>query len=161
MPKAAFTLTWSAAAQIYEWSAAGEALSPVPDSPAWLAEVPSFAFHGQSGSFTARQERRARGERYWYAYRRLGQQVRKKYLGRTADLTLARLEQVARLLEAERDPGGLSAPNAAHPPGTSRAASLPACRSVQRAAVHQAPCAPTACPAGSALPPHGAPTAGA
>jgi hypothetical protein len=39
-----------------------------------------------------------RGGRYWYAYLSLGQKLRKKYLGKTADLTLTRLEQVARYL---------------------------------------------------------------
>lgn len=111
MPKAAFTLAWSAESETYELSerAQGETRSFTPDSPApfaWLAEVSSFAFHGRAGSFTALQEKVQRGERYWYAYRRAGQQVRKKYLGKTADLTLARLEQVAELLAAERTPAG-------------------------------------------------------
>src|SRR6266480_539115 len=106
MPKAAFTLTWSAASDTYEWSAEQgfEVLSLVPDSPAWfawLAERSSFAFHGQQGSYTARLETMQRGERYWYAYRRTGQKLRKKYLGKTADLTIARLEQVARVLHPE------------------------------------------------------------
>jgi hypothetical protein len=106
MPKATSTLSWSAASKTYEWSdeSGGEVLSLVPDSPtwfAWLAELPSFAFHGQAGSFTARQERRERGERYWYAYLHTGQKLRKKYLGRTNDLTTDRLELVAQLLRAE------------------------------------------------------------
>src|SRR5207248_11552247 len=108
MPKAAFTLVWSAASDTYEWSGepGDEVLSLVPDSPAWfarLAELPSFAFHGQAGSYTARQESRERGERYWYAYLRTGEKLRKKYLGRTNDLTIARLEQVARVLHAEEN----------------------------------------------------------
>ncbi|SRR6266566_9538257 len=107
MPKAASTLTWSAASRTYQWSVepGGEVLSLIPDSTAWFAwltELPSFAFHGQEGSCTARLEAVQRGERYWYAYRRTGQKLRKKYLGKTADLTLARLEQVARLLKAEQ-----------------------------------------------------------
>src|SRR5258706_5087778 len=69
---------------------------------AWLAERSSFAFHGQAGSYSARLEAVQRGERYWYAYLRTGQKVRKKYLGKTTDLTLARLEQVARVLHTER-----------------------------------------------------------
>lgn len=116
MPKAALTLTWSAASGTYAWSGepGGETHSLVPDSPtwfAWLAELPSFAFHGQAGSYTARQERRGRDERYWYAYLRTGQKLSKKYLGKTTDLTLARLEQVAAMLEAERFPRGLSDPS--------------------------------------------------
>jgi len=113
MPKVASTLTWSAALETYTLSVSGpepgEALSLVPDTPAWfarLAGISSFAFHGQAGSYTARQEAVQRGERYWYAYRRTGQKLRKKYLGKTADLTLARLEQVARLLQTERASAG-------------------------------------------------------
>src|SRR5437763_1855460 len=146
MPKAAFTLTWSAASDTYEWSAEQgfEVLSLVPDSPAWfawLAERSSFAFHGQQGSYTARLETMQRGERYWYAYRRTGQKLRKKYLGKTADLTLARLQQVARLLQAERardEPPGaaLAVPQEPHEsPPTPHAVIPPA----QRTAVGPVP----------------------
>jgi len=107
MPKAVSTLSWSAAEETYILSEpqSGAACALAPDSPAWfawLAERSSFAFQGQAGSYTARLEAVQRGERYWYAYLRLGQKLRKKYLGKTADLTLARLEQVARFLDAER-----------------------------------------------------------
>src|SRR5947209_4537537 len=107
MPRAASTLTWSAALETYELSGqqSGESFSLVPDTSAWfawLAGVSSFAFHGQAGSYTARQEAVQRGDRYWYAYLRTGHKLRKKYLGKTADLTLAHLEQVAGLLQAER-----------------------------------------------------------
>src|SRR6266568_6135341 len=123
MPKAASTLTWSAASRTYQWSVepGGEVLSLIPDSTAWFAwltELPSFAFHGQEGSCTARLEAVQRGERYWYAYRRTGQKLRKKYLGKTADLTLARLEQVARVLHPEQDDTIL--PDTALPPRQER-----------------------------------------
>jgi LuxR family maltose regulon positive regulatory protein len=106
MPKAVFALSWSAAQESYVCVSppSGEARPIKPESPAWfawLAERSSFAFHGQAGSYTARLEAVQRGERYWYAYLRTGQQVRKKYLGKTADLTMARLEQVALLLHPE------------------------------------------------------------
>src|SRR5438309_5689875 len=120
MPKtAASTLTWSAATQTYALSGPepAENLSLEPDTPAWFAwldSVSSFAFRGQAGSFTARQEAVQRGERYWYAYLRTGHKLRKKYLGKTTDLTLAHLEQVARLLQAERVSG--------EPPGATLAA---------------------------------------
>ncbi len=103
MPRAIYALSWSAASQTYVLSGSrnGEDRSIVPDSPAWFAwldERSSFAFHGQVGSYTARLETVQRGERYWYAYRRTGQKLRKKYLGKTDELTIARLEQVARVL---------------------------------------------------------------
>lgn len=122
MPKTAYTLTWSAASQTYALSGpqSGEARSIAPDSPAWfawLAGVSSFAFHGQAGSYTARQEAGQRGDRYWYAYRRSREQLRKKYLGKTADLTVAQLEQVAQLLHADRATG-VPAPAMEEPPHT-------------------------------------------
>lgn len=106
MSKAVYALRWSATREIYTLSGpeSEETLSPVPDGPAWfawLAQRSSFAFHGQQGSYTARLEAVQRGGRYWYAYQRTGQKLSKKYLGKTADLTLARLEQVAKFLCGE------------------------------------------------------------
>ena len=106
MPKAVSMLSWSAAEETYVLSGppSEQARPLAPDSPAWfawLAERSSFAFHGKFGSYTARLEAVQRGERYWYAYLHTGQRVRKKYLGKTSDLTLARLEQVARVLHPE------------------------------------------------------------
>jgi len=39
---------------------------------------------------------------YWYAYRRQGKRTAKKYAGRTADLSAARLEHMARVLRVHR-----------------------------------------------------------
>ena len=105
MSKAVYALSWSAALGTYVLSGpqSEEALSIVPeDGSAWLAERSSFAFHGQEGSCIARLEAVQRGGRYWYAYQRTGQKLSKKYLGKTSDLTLARLEQVARVLHEKR-----------------------------------------------------------
>src|SRR5438067_9504010 len=101
------TVSWSAVSHVYELVEGKRDALPheVHEDPAWfawLAEQSSFAFHGQTGSYTARLEAVQRGERYWYAYRRTGHKLRKKYLGKPADLTLVRLEQVARLLQAEQ-----------------------------------------------------------
>ena len=53
--------------------------------------------------------------------------MRKKYLGKTAELTLARLEQVARILQAERSGGEVSDPaRPSHPEPHEPQASLPA-----------------------------------
>jgi LuxR family maltose regulon positive regulatory protein len=106
MPRAIWTLSWSAVAQTYtQTDPGGEAHPLQPDSPAWfawLAEVASFAFYGQAGSFTTRQEAVQRGERYWYAYRCTDHKLHKKYLGKTPELTFARLEQVAKQLQPEQ-----------------------------------------------------------
>src|SRR5215217_233518 len=65
---------------------------------AWLGGAASFAFVGASGSFTARKERRRGGAGYWKAYRKRAGVVRSAYLGRTADLTLERLQGAAAIL---------------------------------------------------------------
>ncbi len=104
MPKVPmYTLAWSPATESYELyeTRDREGLTIVTDSPAWFAwldQVSSFAFLGKSGHYTARKEARQRGDRYWYAYLTIGEQLTKKYLGKTADLTLARLEHIAGLL---------------------------------------------------------------
>src|SRR3989442_15751514 len=108
MPKAAaYTLAWSPSQEAYKLSESHNnvALDIVLESPAWfgwLAEVSSFAFSGQIGSYTARKETTQRGDRYWYAYLRTGQKLSKKYLGKITDLTMERLEEVAGVLQADR-----------------------------------------------------------
>jgi LuxR family maltose regulon positive regulatory protein len=101
------TLSWSVVHQVYERSDAKlrELLHMTIEDPAWFAwldEASSFAFHGQRGSFTARKETKQRGAVYWYAYRKREGKLAKKYLGKTADLTLTRLEEVAGVLPADR-----------------------------------------------------------
>jgi len=105
MPKGATcALAWSSSQHAYALTEGLVDLRIVLDSPAWfawLAQVPSFAFTGKSGSYTARKENR-HGDLYWYAYLRTGEKLTKKYLGRTADLTIARLEDVAGVMQADR-----------------------------------------------------------
>ena len=59
---------------------------------AWLEGATTFAFVGAAGSFTARKERRRRADGYWKAYRKRAGVVRSAYLGKSADLTLERLQ---------------------------------------------------------------------
>jgi LuxR family transcriptional regulator, maltose regulon positive regulatory protein len=107
MPKVpAYTLAWSPATAAYKLyqTRDREVLTIVPDSPAWFAwldRVSTFAFSGKSGHYTARKETKQRGDRYWSAYLATGEQLTKKYLGKTSDLTLARLEQIAAMLGAQ------------------------------------------------------------
>ncbi len=100
------TLSWSAHHQVYERSDAKrrEVLGMTSEDPAWFAwldTLSSFAFHGQRGSFTARKETKQRGAVYWYAYRKREGTLAKKYLGKSTDLTFARLEDVAGVLHAD------------------------------------------------------------
>lgn len=77
------------------------------DSPDWFAwlEAPTnvcftYALFNRRlgyivGFITMRKETRQRGGVYWSGYRRQGHRLCKRYLGRSADLTQARLAQVA------------------------------------------------------------------
>ncbi len=100
-------LLWSAEDQQYLWQKAGHPEMQVEgDAEAQVArlldEDTSFSFHGQQGHLTLLKEARVRGDDgYWYAYRRQGKRVVKKYAGRPADLTIARLEKLARALQAD------------------------------------------------------------
>ena len=107
MPKAAhYHLHWVDEQGIYAVRSADNNEHTLPDlvgSPewfSWLSSIPSFTFTGKRGSITVRQEARGGAGTYWYAYRRQGDKMRKRYLGRTADLTLEHLEEVALHLTA-------------------------------------------------------------
>jgi LuxR family maltose regulon positive regulatory protein len=94
-------LRWSEQAQAYVLSI-GDQTSEQALTSAWLEQIASFSFHSRSGMhYTVRKQRVQRGDFYWYGYRRLYGRIVKRYIGRTADLTLARLEEIARLLESE------------------------------------------------------------
>src|SRR5215472_9601388 len=61
----------------------------------WVARHRSFAFHGRRGRINLLCERRGNGDGYWYAYRRQGARITKRYIGRSAQLTLPLLERLA------------------------------------------------------------------
>ncbi|QBD74762.1 hypothetical protein EPA93_01640 [Ktedonosporobacter rubrisoli] len=68
----------------------------------WLDMLTSFAFEGRAGVHcTIRKERLRRGDAYWYAYRSFQGHTKKRYLGRTAHLSLDRLEEISARLGAE------------------------------------------------------------
>ncbi len=105
-----YTLAWSPATAAYELYKTRDhaGLGIIPDSPAWFAwldQASSFAFSGKSGRYTVCKEAKQRGERYWSAYLVTGEQLTKKYLGKTSDLTLARLEHLAGLLSTAQTAG--------------------------------------------------------
>ena len=77
---------------------AGAASSIVVGSPAWYAwleHATTFAFRSAEGSFTARKERSGRTSWYWKAYRKQAGTLHRAYLGKSADLTLDRLNAIA------------------------------------------------------------------
>lgn len=86
-------LIWSREYQHYQLSSHGQ---PEQDFPAedgqafarWLDEHAAFAFIGKSGRISVLKEARRGGIGYWYAYRTQHRHTRKRYLGRTAQVTL-------------------------------------------------------------------------
>nr|MBA2287293.1 LuxR family transcriptional regulator [Ktedonobacteraceae bacterium] len=96
-------LIWSEEQRLYELYARGQLklrFRPTGEAAwlAWLREVSSFAFHGKGGWLNVYQEKRSRGGAYWYAYQTKEGRTRKRYLGQTESLSLARLEETARTL---------------------------------------------------------------
>lgn len=69
-----------------------------------LEQIKAFEFVGIDGAFSARKTRRAHNRSYWYAFRRGGAD-KKTYLGKSTELTLPRLEAMARKLHKGK-PGG-------------------------------------------------------
>lgn len=55
----------------------------------WLKaeEHCTFHFSHSTGGFTARKERKQRGDYYWVAYRQMHNKLHKTYLGKSASLT--------------------------------------------------------------------------
>ncbi len=94
-------LIWSNSERVYELHPGASDVTQLVEIGsaawfAWLKQTSSFAFCGQTGSYTARKERRPRGgDGYWYAYARVAGKLTKRYLGRDADLITVRMEQVA------------------------------------------------------------------
>src|SRR5215472_4435154 len=68
----------------------------------WLEHHCSFCFEAPMCSFTARKERRPAGW-YWYGYRRVQGKLHRAYIGKSARLTLERLNEVAEILEKASD----------------------------------------------------------
>jgi len=118
-----YTLIWSSTRETYELYQTrdrGE-LTIVLESPewfAWLDQVSSFAFVGKSGHFTARKEAKQRGDLYWSAYLATSTRLTKKYLGKSATLTLARLEHIAGMLRTQ-SAAQMAPPEALAPASTS------------------------------------------
>ncbi|MEO7910829.1 MAG: LuxR family transcriptional regulator, partial [Roseiflexaceae bacterium] len=131
MPKAAkYALLWSAEHASYELHQQGDRdWLPVGDgNPAWLAWLEThsgFAFAGRAGRVSLLKEARKGGTGYWYAYRRQGRRTLKHYLGRSADVTIARLEATAAALKPVTQPNPRSPDNPVVPQPHPRMSSTP------------------------------------
>jgi hypothetical protein len=64
---------------------------------AWLESIGSFRYEpsSDSKSYTVRKEAGA----YWYGCRKIAGKVRKKYIGKFSEVTVAKLEEIAEALE--------------------------------------------------------------
>jgi LuxR family transcriptional regulator, maltose regulon positive regulatory protein len=104
MPKPSlYTLIWSHQQQHYELHMHGQpeqCFRPGDDEAFshWLNEHTAFAFWGQAGRLSILKEARPGGTGYWYAYRTQDRRTHKRYLGPSAKVTFARLEQEAQAL---------------------------------------------------------------
>src|SRR5260221_4978795 len=104
-----YLLRWLEEEQAYELTGVGvpivEPQDLRPGNHAWfhwLEQVTSFAFASRFGAgYTVRKEKMQRGGLYWYGYRSFQGKTIKRYIGGTADLSLARLEEVAVRLSSQ------------------------------------------------------------
>src|SRR5437667_830466 len=74
----------------------------------WLQTASTFTFRNEHGSFTARKERAGnrRGRLYWRAYHTRNGKLHRVYLGKSGELTLERLRDVAAMLAGQEAGGG-------------------------------------------------------
>src|SRR5438105_860414 len=69
---------------------------------AWLDEQSSFRFETGQASFTVRREARL-GTWYWYAYRKRHGKLTSTYIGKSEEVTPARLNAIAEMLGRQDD----------------------------------------------------------
>jgi chromosome segregation ATPase len=68
-----------------------------PKGAAWVEAIGSFRFEpsGDSKAYTVRREPSG----YWYGCRKVAGKVRKKYIGKSSEVSTAKLEEIAEALE--------------------------------------------------------------
>jgi len=66
---------------------------------AWLESIGSFRYEptGANKPYTVRQETKKGGD-YWYGYRKVAGKLHKKYIGKSSELSTAKLEEIAEAL---------------------------------------------------------------
>ena len=72
---------------------------------AWLESVSSFRYEptGANKPYTVRQEMKKGGD-YWYGYRKVAGKLHKKYIGKSSELSTAKLEEIAEALNTPQQP---------------------------------------------------------
>jgi chromosome segregation ATPase len=71
----------------------------------WLKSVTSFRFvpTGANKPYTARKES-GKGGDYWYGYRKVVGKLHKRYIGKSSELSTAKLEEIAEALNVPAEP---------------------------------------------------------
>ena len=72
---------------------------------AWLESITSFRYvpTGANKPYTVRQEAKKGGD-YWYGYRKVAGRLHKKYIGKSSELSRAKLEEIAEALNTPQQP---------------------------------------------------------
>jgi chromosome segregation ATPase len=73
-----------------------------PKGAAWVEAIGSFRYEpsGSSKAYTVRREPSG----YWYGCRKIAGKVRKKYIGKSSEVSVAKLEEIATALEVSPVP---------------------------------------------------------
>ena len=76
-----------------------------PKGAAWLESIGSFRFEpvGDNKPYTVRKEA-GKGGDYWYGYRKQNSKLHKKYIGKSSELSTAKLEEIAEALNTPPQP---------------------------------------------------------
>jgi len=71
----------------------------------WVESVGSFRYvpAGANKPYTVRQETKKGGD-YWYGYRKVAGKLHKKYIGKSSELSTAKLEEIAEALNTPQQP---------------------------------------------------------
>ncbi|MEG4589999.1 hypothetical protein QUA54_33005 [Microcoleus sp. MOSTC5] len=77
-----------------------------PEGLEWLASISSFRFEPDGESlkpFTVRKETTRTGD-YWYGYKKIAGRLHKKYVGKSSEMTIEKLEEIAEALNIPPQP---------------------------------------------------------
>jgi len=75
-----------------------------PKGSTWLESVTSFRYVPEANKpYTVRQETKKGGD-YWYGYRKVAGKLHKKYIGKSSELSAAKLEEIAEALNTPQQP---------------------------------------------------------
>ena len=76
-----------------------------PKGSAWVEAIGSFRYEptGANKPYTVRQETKKGGD-YWYGYRKVAGKLHKKYIGKSSELSTAKLEEIAEALNTPQQP---------------------------------------------------------